>query len=83
MGVRRSREINNALLGKWCWRLLTDRESLSCRVLSARYGVEGGCVSDGGRDVSSWWQVIAALRREEWFSNNFSRVVGDGRSTMF
>jgi len=51
--------------------------------LSARYGMEGGRVSDGGCDASSLWQVIAALRREEWFSNNVSHVVGDGRSTMF
>jgi len=37
-----------ALLGKWCWRLLIDRDSLWYTVLSARYRVEGGRVSDGG-----------------------------------
>ncbi|PNX86641.1 glutamate-gated kainate-type ion channel receptor subunit GluR17 [Trifolium pratense] len=36
------REFNLALLGKWCWRLLVDKEGLWFRVLTARYGVEGG-----------------------------------------
>lgn len=35
----RIREFNNALLGKWCSILLVERESLWCKVLSARYGV--------------------------------------------
>jgi hypothetical protein len=33
--VRRIREFNSALLGKWCWRLLVDKESLWYRVMSA------------------------------------------------
>ena len=42
LGVRRIREFNLALLGRWCWRLLVDSSSLWFRVLAARYGVEGG-----------------------------------------
>ena len=42
LGVRRIREFNVALLGKWCWRLLEDNDSMWFRVLSARYGIEGG-----------------------------------------
>ena len=34
--VRRIREFNIALLGKWCWRLLEERESLWFTVLSVR-----------------------------------------------
>jgi hypothetical protein len=49
-GVRRFRELNVALLDKWCWRMLVDREGLWFRVLKVRYGVDGGCVKDGGRD---------------------------------
>ena len=47
LGVRRIREFNIALLGKWCWRLLEDRDSLWFRVLEARYGTEGGRLREG------------------------------------
>ncbi|MCI45494.1 cytochrome P450, partial [Trifolium medium] len=47
LGVRRLRESNIALLGKWCWRMLVDR-GLWFRVLAARYGVERGCLKAGG-----------------------------------
>jgi len=83
LGVRRIREFNNVLLGKWCWRLLTEKNSLWYRVLTGRYIEEGGCVLDGGRDASAWWRVIAALQREPWFSNHVCRVVGDGKQTYF
>jgi len=42
LGVRRIREFNLALLGRWGWRLLTDSISLWIRVLASRYGMEGG-----------------------------------------
>jgi hypothetical protein len=42
LGVRRMREFNVALLGKWCWRMLVDKNGLWYRVLKARYGEEGG-----------------------------------------
>jgi hypothetical protein len=42
LGVRQLREFNTALLGKWCWRMLADREGLWFRVLVARYGLERG-----------------------------------------
>jgi hypothetical protein len=48
LGVRRLREFNIALLGKWCWRMLMDKAGLWFRVLAARYGVEIGCLRAGG-----------------------------------
>ena len=83
MGVRRIRDFNLALLRKWCWRLLVDRDSLWFRVLSARYGMEEGRVKEGGHKASVWWRDITTLRSEEWFHGNVSQVVGDGNNTLF
>ena len=37
----------------------------------------------GGRDASLWWRDVQVLCREEWFSHNVIRVVGNGKNTMF
>ena len=37
----------------------------------------------GGHDTSLWWRDIYALCREEWFSDHVSRLVGNGRNTLF
>ncbi|MCI34428.1 alpha-1 6-xylosyltransferase, partial [Trifolium medium] len=42
--------------------MLMDREGLWFRVLTARYGVEGGRLQDGGRRGSSWWREITRIR---------------------
>jgi len=47
LGVRRLREFNDALLGKWCWCLLEERGSLWYKVLVARYGEEDGRLGAG------------------------------------
>ena len=83
LGVRRISEFNTALLEKWCWRLLTDTSSLWFRVLSARYGMEGGRLKAGGREASSWWRDISLLSRECWFSDHVDRVLGNGKHTLF
>ena len=62
LGVRRLREFNLALLGKWCWRLLEERGCFWYRVLVARYGEEAGRLEVGGRSCSSWWREIARIR---------------------
>jgi len=83
LGVRRIREFNSALFGKWCWRLLIEKESLWYMVLSARYGEEGGRLLDGWRSASAWWRVIAALWREAWFTSHVGRLVGNGKNIYF
>ncbi|GAU35959.1 hypothetical protein TSUD_207630 [Trifolium subterraneum] len=62
LGVRQVREFNLALLGKWCWRMLVDKEGLWFRVLAARYGVERGRLRVGGRRGSLWWREISCIR---------------------
>jgi len=52
LGVRRFREFNSALLGKWCWRVLVENESLWYRVLLATYREEGGFLLDGGAPLA-------------------------------
>lgn len=42
LGVKRIREFNLALLGKWYWRLLVDKEGMWFRLLAARYDLVGG-----------------------------------------
>jgi len=42
LGVRRLREFNLSLLGKWCWRMLVYKDGLWYSVLKARYGEQGG-----------------------------------------
>jgi len=49
LGVRRLREFNLSLLGKWCWRMLNDKKGLWYRVLKARYGEVEGRLREGGR----------------------------------
>jgi hypothetical protein len=89
LGVRQLREFNSALLGKWCWRLLVDRDGLWYRVLAARYSEEAGRLEVGGRSGSYWWREIAKIRdglgdsEEGWFAERVSKRVGDGTSTFF
>ncbi|CAJ2663648.1 unnamed protein product [Trifolium pratense] len=88
-GVRRLREFNQALLGKWCWRMLVDSGGLWFRVLAARYGVEEGRIRDGGRRGSLWWREIVRIREGggescgRWFGEHVVRRVGDRSETFF
>jgi hypothetical protein len=40
------KEFNLALLGKWCWRLLQEIESLWFKVLASKYGIRDGQVDN-------------------------------------
>jgi hypothetical protein len=62
LGVRKLMEFNEALLGKWCWRLLVDREGLWYQVLVARYGAEDERLEDGGRSDSMWWKEVVKIK---------------------
>jgi len=62
LGVRQLREFNSALLGKWCWRMLVDRDEFWYRVLVTWYGEEAGRLEVGGRSDSFWLREIAKIR---------------------
>ncbi|CAJ2647900.1 unnamed protein product [Trifolium pratense] len=62
LGVRKLRKFNLAMLGKWCWRMLVDREGLWFRVLAGLYGVERGRLCEGGASGSTWWREVARIR---------------------
>jgi len=83
LGVRRISEFNYALLGKWCWRMLVDRDSLWFKAMSARYGLTKGRLGGGGRHASLLWRDMEVLSREEWFQDSDHRVVGNGEKTLF
>ena len=76
-------------MGKWCWRMLVDKEGLWYQVLKSRYGEEGGRLKEGGSHCSAWWRSLSRFPEGLgegvgcWFDNNTRRVVGNGQSTFF
>lgn len=89
-GVKNLGGFNEALLGKWAWRLLEGKDALWARVLSSKYGdfmenvveCRGGKVRD--RLWSSWWRdLVRLVGCRGWFGDGLSRVVGNGLSTKF
>jgi len=62
LGVRRLKEFNLSLFGKWVWRMMEERGSLWYNVLCGKYGEEGGTVmcwwSRGFLVVAKHWGVV-------------------------
>ncbi|GAU17467.1 hypothetical protein TSUD_340100 [Trifolium subterraneum] len=54
--------LKSRLSGKWCWRMLVERDSLWFRVLVARYGLEHGRLCAGGLRGSTWWRELGRIR---------------------
>lgn len=49
MGVRRIKDLNLALIGKWCWRLFADQGGSWFKVTRSKYAIDGGRVKRRGR----------------------------------
>ncbi|GAU29337.1 hypothetical protein TSUD_227080 [Trifolium subterraneum] len=89
LGVRRLREFNFSLLGKWIWRILEEKDSLWKQVLQAKYDQEGGRIRFVEGVGSCWWRSLNHIRTgvglldPRWLVDNIVRKVGDGRNTLF
>ncbi|GAU10944.1 hypothetical protein TSUD_112380 [Trifolium subterraneum] len=90
LGVRRVKDFNYALLGKWVWRCLAEGDSLWCRLLKVKYGQDrAGRVMFSDGVGSSWWRALNKVRSghglidPRWLADNIVRQIGDGRTTSF
>ncbi|XP_058754053.1 uncharacterized protein LOC131627225 [Vicia villosa] len=93
LGVKNIEIFNLALMSKWGWRFLSDREVVWYKFLEFRYGVgmEALCGVIPDRDLlksSLWWRDVRNVCGFEvndipWFSNCISRRLGDGEGTRF
>ena len=60
--MKRLREFNISLFGKWVWKVLEERKSLWSLVLRAKYGEVGGRVRFCEGVGSIWWCNINQIR---------------------
>ena len=84
LGVRDLRLFNEALLGKWLWRFLKEKDNFWRKAVATKYGEKGlgWCPSTQlGSYGYSLWRYIA--KGWENFSPFFSFKVGDGSSIYF
>ncbi|KAL8527231.1 hypothetical protein ACS0TY_005202 [Phlomoides rotata] len=90
-GDERFESFNRALIGRWMWRFLNEREGPWVKVLESKYGrIRGGEsveeVMRGSGQWSSWWRDVVRNTMEEkgmWFKDRLERVIGDGKNTLF
>ncbi|MCH92733.1 RNA-directed DNA polymerase (Reverse transcriptase) [Trifolium medium] len=61
LGIRNLRVFNQALLGKWAWKIRSERRGLWYRMLVNKYGLSNEVINMGGRGSSSWWKSICLL----------------------
>ncbi|GKV16244.1 hypothetical protein SLEP1_g26913 [Rubroshorea leprosula] len=91
IGVKELSKFNLALLGKWRWRLLVEKEALWKQVLEAKYRMDRRIAWEGGKwrgSVSKWWKELWELDgaiggREGWFKEGVVKKVGEGKDTLF
>ncbi|KAF1892130.1 hypothetical protein Lal_00036486 [Lupinus albus] len=93
LGVKDIRFFNFDLLGKWKWRLLTERDSLWCKVFFSKYGHNSNNHNGVGFRSSlskqlAWARDLDLSSPSEsvvdnWFWDGLVRQVGDGSNTSF
>lgn len=90
LGVKNLEWFNLALLGKWGWRLLTERDSLWSCILRSKYGSFSKVVESckvrrvWGKGLSTWWRdIVKFVGCSDWFPKGITRKVGNGLTTSF
>ncbi|XP_057808906.1 uncharacterized protein LOC131023384 [Salvia miltiorrhiza] len=91
LGIKDLESFNKALMAKWIWRLLTERESFWVRVVQASKGEIGwdgeGLCFEKKREVKSWWwkRVVSLSGGDggKWLRDNLMLKVGEGDSIQF
>ncbi|XP_068483362.1 uncharacterized protein [Phaseolus vulgaris] len=88
LGVIDLRKFNLALLGKWIWRLGTDKGGLWKEILVSKYGGWRNLREVGKiRKGSLWWKdLMEVWASEGWgrsFEDGFQWDVGDGKGISF
>jgi hypothetical protein len=78
MGFRDMAIFNQAMLGKQCWRLLTDANSLCAKVLKGRYYPEGDFwTAKCPRSSSYTWRSL--MYGKQLLQKGLLWRVGDGK----
>ena len=84
MGVKSLSLLNQALLGKWCWKYISDRKVSWKQIIEVKYGKEG--VDWHPREVRDGYGVgVWKTIKKGWdlFFNGTTFEVGNGRRLKF
>ncbi|CAL0323583.1 unnamed protein product [Lupinus luteus] len=84
LGVKDLSRFNAALLGKWRWHRLTEKDALWVKIIDSKYG----SVSPSSPSVSRWWKDLCSIDTRagnsgSWFDSNIWKEVRDGMQTFF
>ncbi|PNY11621.1 cysteine-rich receptor-like protein kinase, partial [Trifolium pratense] len=91
LGVKNIEMFNSALLCKWKWRCLNDKDAIWHALLMYRYGplsiklLSWDAVVTGSKD-SLWWRDVVGIGGKYddcWFPSKVSSVLGNGKSIGF
>ena len=84
LGLRKIAFLNKALLGKWIWRFVCDKENLWNEVISVKYGQEGlgwrTNKANGAFGVGVWKEI---LKETNWCWENIVFTVRNDNKIRF
>ncbi|GKV28721.1 hypothetical protein SLEP1_g37737 [Rubroshorea leprosula] len=91
LGVKDLDRFNLALLGKWRWRLVVEKDALWNKVVEAKYGVHrrrDWVGKEVKSNCSSWWKALWNLdkdlrTKEGWVHKGMVKTMGEGNDTLF